>query len=216
MPGRGCDHLPRHWECHWESSPSCFRLSPPGQSERSRPGWRHCAPRRSCRCQSSWCAAKDNAPGGGQCACPAASTRPQLFQGPGPTVGRWSQDAGSCQICCRGGGSPNPKRAGAPGCRRPGPSTGQQEMGYHPTVTFPVGLSSWQPLPLPSVPSWPRGAGPPAPPPVLFWRNLGALCGQQKPQMPRLAAVGMKCSEAWEPRGRASVWLSTFKRDNRL
>lgn len=47
---------------------------------------------------------------------------------------------------------------------------GQQEMGYHPTL----GLSSWQPLPLPSVSSWPWGAGPSAPPLVLFWQNLRA------------------------------------------
>lgn len=166
-----------------------------GQSKRSRPGGRHCAPRRSCRCQSSWCAARDNAPGGGQCACPAASTGPQLCQGPGPIVGPWSQDAGTCQIRCRGGGSPNPKRSGTPGFRRPGPPTGQQEMGYHPTATFPVGLSGWQPLPLPFVPGWPWRAGPS----VLFWPDLGALRGQQKPLVPRLAAVGMTCSEARSP-----------------
>ena len=31
--------------------------------------------------------------------------------------------------------------------------------------------------------------------PVLFWLNLGALCGQQKPLMSWLIAMRTKCSE---------------------
>lgn len=45
--------LPTHWDATVESLPSCFFLSPPGPSEQSLPGWRPCAPRRSCCCQSS-------------------------------------------------------------------------------------------------------------------------------------------------------------------
>lgn len=47
------------------------------------------------------------------------------------------------------------KRTKTPDCWRPEPSMGQQKMGYHPKVTFSVGLPSWQQSPLSSVQSWP-------------------------------------------------------------
>lgn len=113
--------------------------------------------------------------------------RAQLFQGPGPTVGPWSQDAGTCQICRRGGGSPNPKRAGA----FPGPTGG----GLSPHRDLP----SWQPLPLPSVPSWPRGLGPLHPSCVVL-AEPGSPLGSAKASDAQAGCRGSECSEAWEPR----------------
>lgn len=73
---------------------------------------------------------------------------------------------------------------------------GQQKMGYYPKVTFSVGLSSWQQLPLPSAEPATLGAEPSAsgspsalPTPALFSLNLGALCGQWKPLLCRLGAM---------------------------
>lgn len=199
MPGHGWDHPPHPLGVLAQLLPAVST----GSERASRPSGRHCAPRRSCRCQSSRCAARDNASGGGRCACPAAST--------GPTVGPWSQDAG---ICCRGGGSRNPKRAGTPGCRRPGPPTGQQEMGYHPAVAFPVGLSSWQPLPLLSAPIWPRVAGP-LHPSCIVLAELGSSPESAKASGAQAGCRGNEVLRGLGAPGTSKRVAEDVKRDNR-
>lgn len=92
----------------------------------------------------------------------AARRRPPSFQGPGPHRGTLAPGClGPANFVAMVGEAHTLKRVQTPDCWRPGPSPGPQEMGRHPKVTFSMGLSSWQPLPLPSVQSWPRwGPGP--------------------------------------------------------
>lgn len=197
-----------------ESLPSCFQLSPPGQGEWSRRAGGTEPRGEAVPASHPSAQPKTMLPVVGSalvCCQHRAPPLPRTWLHGGTLV----QGAGTRQVCCRGGGSPYPQNRD-PRLPEARPSTGQQEVGYHPKVTFPVGLSSWQPLPLPSALSWPWGAGPSARPSCVVVAELESSLGQQKPLRPRLAAVGMRCSEAWEPRGRGSVWFSTFKRDNRL
>lgn len=130
--------------------------------------------------------------------------------GPNPSRGTWPHRGtlapeclGPANYAAMVGETHTLKRTQTPDCSRPGPSTGQQEMGYHPKVTFSMGLSSWQPLPLPSVQSQPPwGLGPVGgSPSALFWLSLGALCGQQKPLLCRTGAMRIKCSEGLGAQG---------------
>lgn len=139
--------------------------------------------------------------------------------GPGPNPSRdlspqW--DIGprmprACQLCCNGGGSPYPKKN--PDSRLPKARAfhGPTGDGLSPQSDLLSGLVQLAAIALPSVQNWPPwGLGPlpeaaplhPPPLSVLFWQNLGALCGQQKPLMSRLAAVRIKCSEGLGAQGR--------------
>lgn len=100
----------------------------------------------------------------------------------------WSQSAWAAVV----GEAHTLERTQAPDPRRPGRSTGQEGKGYHPKLTFPVGLSSWQPL-HPTVCTEPaRGAGPPprlpfcTTPSGTVWLNWGALWAQREPLLSRL------------------------------
>lgn len=156
-------------------------------------------------------AAKDNVHCGGQCACLGCQDQAPALPGTCPHSGTLAPGCpGPANYAAMVGEAHTLKRTQSPGCQRPGPSTGQQEMGYHPKVTFSVGLSSWQPLPCHLCRTGHHGGWalclrqPLCTPPlsVLFWQNLGALCGQQKPLMSRLAAVRIKCSEGLGAQGR--------------
>ena len=94
------------------------------------------------------------------------------------------------------------ERTQAPDPWRPGPSTGQEEKGYHPKVTFAAGLSSWQPLPWPSVQSWPpQGLGPPSEaalphrPLLHCLAEFGSSVCSAKATAVQAGAVRIKCSE---------------------
>lgn len=86
-----------------------------------------------------------------------------LLPGPGPNPSSDLALGGMLASGCLGlanyaamvGEAHTLKRTKTPDGWRPEPSMGQQKMGYHPKVTFSVGLSSWQQFPLPSVQSRP-------------------------------------------------------------
>lgn len=124
---------------------------------------------------------------GGSVLVSTARTRPQDFQGPGPTGRTWA--SGCLGWGCAG--SPHPRKN--PGSRL------QKE--YHPKVTFAVGLSSWQSLPLPSVqnqPLWggwallPGAALPYCPRPLA---EFGSSVWSAKATAVQAGAVRIKCSE---------------------
>lgn len=127
----------------------------------------------------------------------AARTRPQPFQGPGPTGGRWLHNAWGLPTMLQWWGNPHPKK-------NPDSRLLEARAFHGPTGD---GLSSQSDLfngliqlaaVAPAICAKPAtvgaglGGGSPS---ALFWLNLGALCGQQKPLLCRPGAVRSKCSE---------------------
>nr|KAF6304028.1 hypothetical protein mMyoMyo1_009007 [Myotis myotis] len=114
-----------------EDLPSCFRLSPPGPGERSRPGRRHCARRDAVT--ASHPSAQP------QVMLPAVGSVLVRCQHPAPTLpGTWPH-SGTHQVCCRGGGArtlkePGLQAAGGQGFPR---ATGD---GLSPQSDLPPGL----------------------------------------------------------------------------
>lgn len=123
--------------------------------------------------------------------------RAQHFQGPGPMGGPWSQSAWAAAV----GEAHTLERTQAPDPWRPGRSTGQEGKGYHPKLTFPVGLSSWQPLHPTICTELASGGWAPLEAALLHHplryclAELGSSLGSARPTAVQAGAVRIKCSE---------------------
>lgn len=143
--------------------------------------------------------------------------RLSLLQGSGPNPFRvlapqgdpGPRTPGACQLCCNSGGSPYPNKSPGSsllergGFHRP---TGDRISPQNDLFSGLVQLAAIAPAicaELATMRAGPPAGGSPSarPTPALFWLNLGPLCGQQEPLLPRLGTVRIKCSEGLGARG---------------